>query len=374
MVMFMAILNVSDMKKSFGIDKILEDISFLIDEKDKIGLVGLNGTGKSTLLKILAGKLPYDSGSLSIAKGTKICYLAQGAKFESNKTIGEALSSIFRKQQNQEKELRKLEALMSSPKVYEDEAQLEALMHRYSTLFENFKNSGGFAIESRIRGVIRGLGFEDEDTPISNLSGGQKTRLALGQILLKSPDLLLLDEPTNYLDLESIQWLEGFLKDYPKALLIVSHDRYFLDNVVEKIFELENRRISVYTGNYSDYIKKKHSMMKIQEKHQELRQKEIKRLEKNIQTFISHRNYVQAKSRQKQLEELLPKAVIKKNDAAVKLRFDMQRASGKEVMKIENLGFAYGDNIILDSVNPKGLSWRTHMVSSAQTVSVNLHF
>ncbi len=286
----MAIVNVSNLNKSFGIDTILEDINFLIEERDKIGLVGLNGTGKTTLLKILAGQMTYDSGNIYIDRSIKIGYLAQGAKFETHQTVGEALSSIFQEQQNQEKELHRLEALMSSPKVYENETRLEGLMHQYSILFEDFKANGGFEIQSRIRGILNGLGFNDADALISNLSGGQKTRLALGQVLLESPDLLLLDEPTNYLDLESIQWLETFLKDYPKALLVVSHDRYFLDNIVGKIFELENNHISVYTGNYSDYVNKKHALTKVLQKHEEIRQKEIEKLESNIQTFISHRN------------------------------------------------------------------------------------
>ncbi len=349
----MAIVNVSNLNKSFGIDTILEDINFLIEEKDKIGLVGLNGTGKSTLLKILAGQMTYDSGNIYIDRNIKIGYLAQGAKFETHQTVGEALSSIFQEQQNQEKELHRLEALMSSPKVYENEARLEGLMHQYSILFEDFKANGGFEIQSRIRGILNGLGFNDADALISNLSGGQKTRLALGQVLLESPDLLLLDEPTNYLDLESIQWLETFLKDYPKALLVVSHDRYFLDNIVGKIFELENNHISVYTGNYSDYVNKKHALTKVLQKHEEIRQKEIEKLESNIQTFISHRNYVQAESRRKRLEELLPKSIVKNSSSPVRLKFDIQETSGKEVLQIENLGFSYGDKNILSDVNLK---------------------
>ncbi len=349
----MAIVNVSNLNKSFGIDTILEDINFLIEEKDKIGLVGLNGTGKSTLLKILAGQMTYDSGNIYIDRSIKIGYLAQGAKFETHQTVGEALSSIFQEQQNQEKELHRLEALMSSPKVYENEARLECLMHQYSILFEDFKANGGFEIQSRIRGILNGLGFNDADALISNLSGGQKTRLALGQVLLESPDLLLLDEPTNYLDLESIQWLETFLKDYPKALLVVSHDRYFLDNIVGKIFELENNHISVYTGNYSDYVNKKHALTKVLQKHEEIRQKEIEKLESNIETFISHRNYVQAESRRKRLEELLPKSIVKNSSSPVRLKFDIQETSGKEVLQIENLGFSYGDKNILSDVNLK---------------------
>lgn len=349
----MAIVNVSNLNKSFGIDTILEDINFLIEERDKIGLVGLNGTGKTTLLKILAGQMTYDSGNIYIDRSIKIGYLAQGAKFETHQTVGEALSSIFQEQQNQEKELHRLEALMSSPKVYENETRLEGLMHQYSILFEDFKANGGFEIQSRIRGILNGLGFNDADALISNLSGGQKTRLALGQVLLESPDLLLLDEPTNYLDLESIQWLETFLKDYPKALLVVSHDRYFLDNIVGKIFELENNHISVYTGNYSDYVNKKHALTKVLQKHEEIRQKEIEKLESNIQTFISHRNYVQAESRRKRLEELLPKSIVKNSSSPVRLKFDIQETSGKEVLQIENLGFSYEDKSIVNDLNLK---------------------
>lgn len=349
----MAIVNVSNLNKSFGIDTILEDINFLIEEKDKIGLVGLNGTGKTTLLKILAGQITYDSGNIYIDRSIKIGYLAQGVNFQVHQTVGEVLSSIFQEQQNQEKELHKLEALMSSPKVYENEARLDGLMHQYSILFEDFKANGGFEIQSRIRGILNGLGFNDADAQISNLSGGQKTRLALGQVLLESPDLLLLDEPTNYLDLESIQWLETFLKDYPKALLVVSHDRYFLDNIVGKIFELENNHISVYTGNYSDYVNKKHALTKVLQKHEEIRQKEIEKLESNIQTFISHRNYVQVESRRKRLEELLPKSIVKNSSSPVRLKFDIQETSGKEVLQIENLGFSYEDKSIVNDLNLK---------------------
>jgi len=347
----MAILNVSGLCKSFGTDVILEDINFLIEANDKIGLVGLNGAGKSTLLKILAGKIPCDSGNIFMDKGLKIGYLSQGATFESNTTIKEALSSIFIELQSQEKKLRELEISMSTPKVYQDEKRLNDLMQQYAILFEDFKSKGGFEIQSRIRGVIRGLGFDDENIPISTLSGGQKTRLALGRVLLQSPDLLLLDEPTNYLDLESIQWLEAFLKDYNKAFLIVSHDRYFLDNVTTKIFELEHGRIAVYTGNYSKYIEKKQVVIKALKKQEEIRQKEIERLQKNIQTFISHRKYSQAESRRKRLQELLPSPIFKERKPDIKMKFDIQETSGKEVLKIENLSFSYGEKKILNSVN-----------------------
>lgn len=350
----MTILSVSNLNKSFGDTIVLENVSFSIEENDRIGLIGLNGTGKSTLLKILVGSMPYDSGNIYIDRNIKIGYLAQDTGLEGYKTVRQALSSVFLKQKEQEDELHRLENLMASPKIYEDEDRLEDLMHQYSMLFEEFKENGGFEIESRIRGVLKGLGFTDEDLEISSLSGGQKTRLALGRILLESPDLLLLDEPTNYLDLESLQWLEGFLKNYPKAFMIVSHDRYFLDNTVKKIFELENNTITLYNGNYSEFVNKKQTLARIHEKQEKIRQKEIQRLEENIQTFISHRNYIQAENRKRRLEELLPKSMSGKSSTpAVRLRFDMQDSSGKEVLRIENLGFSYGDKNILKNVNLK---------------------
>lgn len=350
----MTILSVSNLNKSFGDTIVLENVSFSIEENDRIGLIGLNGTGKSTLLKILVESMPYDSGNIYIDKNIKIGYLAQDTGLEGYQTVVQALSSVFLKQKEQEDELHRLENLMASPKIYEDEDRLEDLMHQYSILFEEFKENGGFEIESRIRGVLKGLGFTDENLEISSLSGGQKTRLALGRILLESPDLLLLDEPTNYLDLESLQWLEGFLKNYPKAFMIVSHDRYFLDNTVKKIFELENNTIALYNGNYSEFVSKKQTLARIHEKQEKIRQKEIQKLEENIQTFISHRNYVQAENRKRRLEELLPKSMSGKSSApAVRLRFDMQDFSGKEVLRIENLGFSYGSKSILKNVNLK---------------------
>lgn len=350
----MTILSVSNLNKSFGDTIVLENVSFSIEENDRIGLIGLNGTGKSTLLKILVESMPYDSGNIYIDKNIKIGYLAQDTGLEGYQTVAQALSSVFLKQKEQEDELHRLENLMASPKIYEDEDRLEDLMHQYSVLFEEFKENGGFEIESRIRGVLKGLGFTDENLEISSLSGGQKTRLALGRILLESPDLLLLDEPTNYLDLESLQWLEGFLKNYPKAFMIVSHDRYFLDNTVKKIFELENNTITLYNGNYSEFVNKKQALARIHEKQEKIRQKEIQKLEENIQTFISHRNYVQAENRKRRLEELLPKSMSGKSSApAVRLRFDMQDFSGKEVLRIENLGFSYGSKSILKNVNLK---------------------
>lgn len=349
----MALLQASNITKTFGIDKIIEDASFIIEEQDKIGLVGLNGAGKSTLIKILVGEIPHDSGDIFISRGTKMGYLAQ-ENLEGFGTIGEALKSIFKEQIETEKKLRQLEISMSKPEIYNDTDKLNSLMEEYSTLSEAFKNQGGYEIQSRIKGVLNGLGFEDESTPISVLSGGQKTRLALARILLKSPDLLFLDEPTNYLDINSIEWLENYLKDYTKAFLVVSHDRYFLDKITTKIFELDNHRISVYNGNYTDYVKQRQTKLILEEKNEELRQKEIERLEKSIQTFRSHRNFIQAESRRKMLENLLPQSISQNSSSpSIKIKFKTNKSSGKEVLKIENLSFAYNNTEIIKSANLK---------------------
>lgn len=350
----MAILSVSNLVKSFGAETILQNVSFLIEEKEKIGLVGLNGAGKTTLLKILAGRMPYDSGFISIGRGVSIGYLAQDIRSEGFETVGDALESVFVNQWEQERQIRELEEQMSRPEVYGDKDALSRLMERYSALSEAFLSGGGYEIRSRIRGVLKGLGFEDPATPISALSGGQKTRLALARMLLQSPELLLLDEPTNYLDMDSLQWLEGFLRDYPGAVLVASHDRYFLDRIATRIFELENHRLTIYSGNYSDFIKKKNANLAIEQKREILRQKEAERLKKSIQNFISHRNYVQAGTRRRMLEELSPDTSAgRSGQPSVRLKFEMEQASGREVLRACGLDFSYGEKVVLRSVDLK---------------------
>lgn len=349
----MAILSVSNLCKSYGADEILTDISFLVEQKDKIGLVGLNGAGKSTLLKVLAGIISKDHGEISAPKDIKIGYLAQETVSESFETVGNALRSIFKETMELEDTLRKLEHKMSLPEIYNDPAELESLMDEYATLSEKFKESGGYEIESRIRGMLTGLGFGDEDFPITALSGGQKTRLALARLLLTSPDLLLLDEPTNYLDTSALEWLEGFLKDYPKALIIASHDRYLLDNVANLIFELENHYLYSYRGNYSEFIRQKRHKMKVQKKHDEILQEEIDKLKDNIERFTAHRKYSQAESRRKRLEELLPKSVEKIDIGELNINFASSITSGKEVVIIEDLSFSYGEKQLLKGENLK---------------------
>ncbi len=347
----MALLSLSKISKSFGVEKILDDISFIIDEKDKIGLVGLNGTGKTTLLKILANKISPDEGNIYISKEIKIGYVTQDVEINNHETVRDFMMEIFREFIELENELRKLESLMSLQEVYEDDSRLNPLMERYSTLSESYAENGGYEFRSRMRGVLKGLGIEDELMTTSSLSGGEKTRLALARQLLESPDLLLLDEPTNYLDIESVQWLESYLKDYQKALLVISHDRFFLDNVVTQIFEIENSHISIYKGNYTDFVHEKLKRTDTVQRHNSLKQKEVEHLKKNIQNFISQRKHIQVKSRSKKLEKLLPEIVHIKNHQHINLRFEAAQPSGKEVLQIKDLCFSYDNRQILSHVN-----------------------
>lgn len=348
----MAKLTVSNLYKSFGAEIILEDINFLIEEKDKIGLIGPNGAGKSTLLKILAGKLPYDKGSINIAKDVQIGFLQQEAISKKHSTVGDSLRAIFKDVIKLEDEIRTLEHKMSEPEVYNNEQLLKQYMDKYATLSEHFKEAGGYEIESRIRGVLNGLGFKDENILISTLSGGQKTRLALARLLLTAPDILLLDEPTNYLDIYALQWLEGFLNDYPKAVIVASHDRYFLDNVVTTIFELENSKLHIYHGNYTEFAKQKQHKLKIQRKHNKLIEEKTDKIRNSIQNFISSQNHTQVQSRKKMLKEILPKSIIKEQPS-MKVNFETKRQSGKEVISIENVDFSYEDKSIFNNLNLK---------------------
>lgn len=346
----MSKLTVSNLYKSFGAEIILEDINFLVEEKDKIGLIGPNGAGKSTLLKILAGKIPYDKGNINTAKDVQIGFLQQEAISKKYSTVGDSLKAIFKDEMKLEDEIRALEHKMSDPKVYNNEKLLKQYMDKYATISEHFKEVGGYEIESRIRGVLNGLGFKDENTLISTLSGGQKTRLALARLLLTSPDILLLDEPTNYLDIYALDWLEVFLNDYPKAVIVASHDRYFLDNVVTTIFELENNKLHIYRSNYTEFARQKQHKINIQKKHNKLIEEKADKIKNSIQNFISSRNHTQAQSRKKMLGEILPKSIIKR-PPSMKVNFTFKKQSGKEVLSIENMDFSFKDKNMFNDLN-----------------------
>ncbi len=252
----MILLQVNQLSKYFGAEIILSNIKLEVQTRDRIALVGRNGAGKSTLLKMIAGQLSYDSGEIIKPKNVEIGYLAQNTGLESNLSIWDEMLTVFKSLQQQEAELRKLEQQMADPAVSSQPDRFEKILKEYDVLQYNFKENGGYQYEADIRSVLHGLNFAsfDYSTKISTLSGGQKTRLALAKLLLTTPEILILDEPTNHLDIETLSWLEQYLQGYDGAVLIVSHDRYFLDRIVNKIFSFEgDGKILQLVGNYSDY-------------------------------------------------------------------------------------------------------------------------
>ena len=299
------ILSCSNITKSFGDNDILKHISFHIEEHEKAAVVGINGAGKSTLLKIMIGELAPDEGSVTVSKGSTIGYLAQHQDLEGAETIYDALLEVKRPILEMEEQLRRLELEMKSASGDE----LEAKLAQYGRLNHEFEMANGYACRSEITGVLKGLGFEEDEftKPITALSGGQKTRVSLGKLLLTKPDILLLDEPTNHLDMESIAWLETYLKSYTGAVLIVAHDRYFLDRVVTKIVELDNGVGTVFLGNYSAYSDKKAMLRDAQIRAYLNQQQEIRHQEAvitKLKSFNREKSIRRAESREKMLEKI----------------------------------------------------------------------
>ena len=255
----MIILQLNGITKYYGAEPILSNIKLEVQSKDRIALVGRNGAGKSTLLKIIAEQLSYDSGEIIKPKGVSIDYMGQDTVLESTLSIWEEMMTVFAPLKKMEKELRTLETKMGDPDIFNDSVQYEKLTKEYDQLQVTFKDLGGYQYEADTRSILHGFRFSNFDysTPISSLSGGQKTRLALAKLLLTKPDLLILDEPTNHLDIETLAWLEQFLQGYEGAILIVSHDRYFLDKVVNQVYEVTQKTTVKYTGNYSKYLVQK---------------------------------------------------------------------------------------------------------------------
>ncbi|MDF2683523.1 MAG: multidrug transporter ATP-binding protein [Brevibacillus sp.] len=345
----MILLQAEHIEKTYGIETILQDISLQIQTGERVGLVGVNGAGKSTLMKILAGDLSYDSGTIRIPKEVSLGYLAQNGGLESERSIWDELLSVFTHLQQEEKELRELEAKMGDPAVIADDKRYQQILENYSHRSEAFKEKGGYSYEGSIRGVLHGLRFADMDyqTPIRTLSGGQKTRLALAKLLLQSPTILLLDEPTNYLDIETLTWLETYLQNYQGAILVVSHDRYFLDKLVTIVYEIERTRATRYVGNYSRFLDQKAARLEQELKRFDKQQEEIAKLEDFIARNIARATTTKrAQSRRKTLEKIdrLDKPIM--HNKSVHFSFEVSKMSGNIVMKAANVAIGYPDAVL----------------------------
>ncbi|AVK95270.1 ABC transporter ATP-binding protein [Lysinibacillus sphaericus] len=349
----MIVLQVNQLYKSFIADEILSGVKLEVQHRDRVALVGRNGAGKSTLLKIIAGQLSYDAGDIIIPKGVQVGYLEQHAGLNSTLSIWDEMMTIFEPLLSQEKALRSLEQQMANPAVYDNSDMYTKIMSEYDQLQHDFKDAGGYQYESDTRSVLHGMQFypEDYEKPISSLSGGQRTRLALAKLLLSKPDLLILDEPTNHLDIETLSWLENYLKGYEGAILIVSHDRYFLDQVVSIVYEVSRHRVTKYTGNYSAYLDEKAKNYERDMKMFERQQDEKAKLEDFIQKNIARASTTKmAQSRRKMLERTEWMDSPEGDEKSASFGFTIERQSGNDVLSIDALAVGYGDKQISSGI------------------------
>lgn len=352
----MIVLSCNNLNKSFGIDTVLENISFTVNEGDKVGIIGVNGTGKTTLFKVLSGIYGYDSGDIYLGKGVEIGYLEQNTNFQSDKTIYEEVLEVFSDLMEMEKYIRNLEIKISEESSNLHSKELDKLMNEYSHKLELFSELNGYGYKSEVKGILKGLGFSDEDmqTPINILSGGEKTRVLLSKLLLKNPSLLLLDEPTNHLDSDAIEWLEVFLKQYKGTVIIISHDRYFLDQVVNRVFEIHNKRLKTYNGNYSKFIELSKVEKELEVKKYEDQQKEIKKQEESIERLKAYgreKHLKRARSKEKMLDkvDVLDKPDVFRKKASI--QFNPAVSSGNDVLEVKDLSMGYGERILFKDIN-----------------------
>ncbi len=348
----MILLSLQGVKKSFGTNEVLRDASLVLQEGQRMGLVGVNGCGKSTLMKIIAGLETADDGTITMQKGIRLGYLAQQGMVDENKTVLQEMESVFEPVMRMEEQLRELEHQMAD--AVEDEALLHRLGSRYDQLTRDFEKNNGFGWRSTVQGVLAGLGFrkEQQDQPARLLSGGERTRLCLARMLLTEPDLLLLDEPTNHLDLKSIAWLEDYLHSYRGAVLLVSHDRYFMDHVCDRMCELLLGVTECYDGNYTDYMAQRAQRFEIRMKAYEMQQKEIARQQEIIaryRRFNREKSIRAAESREKRLEKM-ERLEKPQDESAIHFRFDCRRRTGEDVLMIDELKKGFDDRALFDHV------------------------
>ena len=346
------ILNATNISKSFGSNEIIKDATFLVNEHEKVAIVGVNGAGKTTLLKILTGEESADSGSITLAKDAKLGYLRQINNVDSALSIIDELYTVIEPILNMEKRMSQMQEDMK----HLTGSELEELYSSYTALTHSYELMDGYAAKSRVVGILKGLGFEeiDFDRKINTLSGGQKTRVFLAKLLLEEPDIILLDEPTNHLDLRSIEWLESYLLNYKGAVIIVSHDRYFLDKIVSKVIDIENGNVQMYLGNYTDFSNKKQMLVDAKMKEYLNQQQEIKHQEAvitKLKQFNREKSIKRAESRQKQLEKIERVEAPQTYSENMRLSLDISKESGKDVLTVHNLSKSFDHKKLFWDIN-----------------------
>ena len=346
------ILNATNISKSFGSNEIIKDANFLVNEHEKVAIVGVNGAGKTTLLKILTGEEHADSGNVILAKDAKLGYLRQINNVDSTLSIIDELYTVIEHILNMEKRMLEMQEQMQ----HLSGEELEELYSSYTALTHSYELMDGYAAKSKVIGILKGLGFDenDFDRKINTLSGGQKTRVFLAKLLLEEPDIILLDEPTNHLDLRSIEWLESYLLNYKGAVIIVSHDRYFLDKIVSKVIDIENAEVQVYSGNYSDFSSKKQMLLDARMKEYLNQQQEIKHQEAvitKLKQFNREKSIKRAESRQKQLEKIDRVEAPVTHIENMRLSLDISKESGKDVLTVHDLSKSFDEKHLFSNIN-----------------------
>ncbi|WP_283678063.1 ABC-F family ATP-binding cassette domain-containing protein [Lentilactobacillus sp. Marseille-Q4993] len=345
----MIILQTQNVAKRFNGEDIFSNVNLAVQEKSRIALVGRNGAGKSTLVKIITGEINADEGEVSQKRGLNIGYLAQDTGLDSDKSIYDEMESVFAALKATEAKLRQIEQQMATASP----AELEELSSTYDNLRADFEQKNGYSYEAEIRGVLHGFGFGEKDynRKITELSGGQKTQLALAKLLLEKPDLLILDEPTNHLDVATITWLEGYIKNYPGALLIISHDRYFLDQIVNEVYEMATGTLHHFKGNYSKYVEEKAQIEKTQMKEYEKQQAKIEKMQEFVdKNIVRASSTKQAQARRKQLEKMDRIEKPKDDNKVARFSFTPNRKSGDNIIKVSDAAIGYTE-ILSEPIN-----------------------
>jgi len=344
------LLQAQSITKNFGTKKLFSNVSFEVQDNSRIGLVGRNGVGKSTLLKIISNQESYNDGNIALKKDTNIGYLAQDSGLNSENKIFNEMEQVFAYLKEQEKKMHALEEKLANP----DTKDYDSILKQYDQLQNTFRQENGYGYQSEIRSVLKGFGFDEDvwGAQISTLSGGERSRLAMAKMLLEHHDILLLDEPTNHLDITTVEWLEGYLKNYRGALVIVSHDQYFLDKVVTEIVEINQHSSTHYSGNYTFYLQEKKKNQQVEWKHCEEQQAEIKKTEEYIQKNIVRASTTKmAQSRRKKLEKMDVMDRPGSDQASAHFSFQIDKESGNDVLLIKDAAIGYEDHIMSEPIN-----------------------